>query len=83
MSGVRELAFTPVFTGPRARMAHLLTPSGSPNFGDLTLCRRIPSAGLWWGTGSWDEMERAKALPMCPRCAAVADTYSLNDDLEG
>ena len=56
------------------RMAHLALTGmvnvrrREPIFGG-SLCNRVP----WWkeplGTGSQDEYERARALPLCPACA--------------
>lgn len=57
----------------KGRMAHLMT-MGEVNsqLGLGPVCKRVP----WWhvplGTGTQDEYERARALPLCPACRAWA-----------
>lgn len=51
---------------------HLLHPSESVNIGyPLALCKLQPQLGdSWRGTGSQNEINRARSLPLCRKCAA-------------
>lgn len=53
------------------KMAHLLSPNESPSTGyAFSLCHRQPRLfGVWLGTGSRGEYDRAAELPLCSRCA--------------
>lgn len=54
---------------PKGRFAHLM-PMRAVNtrLGEGPICDRV----AWWheplGTGSQDEWERARALPLCTKC---------------
>ena len=63
-----DLAYTRVYL-PHAKVSHLLHGNASPNLPDAAACGVMPRVTLWHGTGNWDEMERAKRLPICPGCA--------------
>lgn len=52
-------------------VAHLLDPLLSPNQPNSVLCGRTPWPGLWHGTGSQEEEERASDLNLCSPCVAV------------
>lgn len=52
-------------------VVHLLDELLSPNQPNSALCGRSPWPGLWLGTGSQDEHERALDLHLCPPCEAV------------
>ena len=59
-----------VYTSQFARASHLLSPGDSPNSSWATaVCGERPP-GTWWGTGSQQEYDAAKALPLCKRCQA-------------
>lgn len=63
--------YTRVFT-EGGTVAHFLDYYQSPNEVDAeALCGRTPFPGLWHGTGSQDEEERAADLTVCSRCQAV------------
>jgi hypothetical protein len=60
--------YTRVYTDGGAT-AHLLDELLSPNQPNSALCGRSPSSpGLWLGTGSQDEYERAADLRLCVFC---------------
>lgn len=52
-------------------VAHLLDPLLSPNEAHPAVCGRTPWPGLWLGTGSQEEHERAEDLMVCAPCTAV------------
>lgn len=52
-------------------VAHLLDYLLSPNEPVEALCGRSPWPGLWHGTGSQDEEERALDLRLCSSCDTV------------
>lgn len=52
-------------------VVHLLDELLSPNQPNSALCGRSPWPGLWLGTGSQDEEERALDLRLCSPCEAV------------
>jgi hypothetical protein len=52
-------------------VAHLLDELLSPNQPNAALCGRMPWPGLWHGTGSQREEERAADLRICSSCQAV------------
>jgi hypothetical protein len=52
-------------------VAHLLDPLLSPNQPDSALCGRSPWPGLWAGTGSQDEHERALDIRLCTGCEGI------------
>lgn len=62
--------FTLVFTTAGTR-AHLLDELLSPNQNNSALCGRMPWPGLWLGTGSQDEYERAETLTLCSQCVSI------------
>ena len=63
--------YTRVFT-PGGTVAHMIEPWDSPNkMGSEALCGRSAWPGLWHGTGTQDEEERALDLRMCSRCEAI------------
>lgn len=52
------------------KVKHLLALGQSPNDRDLpALCGVTPGLGFWYGTGSWEESERARNLPLCQNCS--------------
>lgn len=54
---------------PTGKVAHLRTPWASHG---QPLCPADP-AWAWRGTGSQEEYEHAATLPLCKRCAAMAE----------
>lgn len=52
------------------KIAHLLPPGERPGVGySRALCARSPALfGVWLGTGSQSEYDRAASLPLCSRC---------------
>lgn len=40
-----------------------------------------PGAGMWHGTGSYQEAEKAKTLPVCPKCAEIAAMFGWHDEM--
>lgn len=52
-------------------VAHYLDGLLSPNEPNSALCGRSPWPGLWLGTGSQEEHERALDLQLCAPCQAV------------
>lgn len=52
-------------------VAHLLDELLSPNQPNSVLCGRTPWPGLWHGTGTQDEEERAMDLRLCAPCQQV------------
>lgn len=54
-------------------VAHYLDGLLSPNEYNAALCGRMPSPGLWLGTGSQDEHERAQDMRLCGPCASIQD----------
>lgn len=52
-------------------VVHLLDGLLSPNENNSALCGRMPWPGLWLGTGSQEEHERALDLQLCSQCASV------------
>lgn len=52
-------------------VAHVLDFLRSPNESTEALCGRTPWPGLWFGTGTQDEEERAADLTVCTVCQAV------------
>lgn len=47
-------------------------------FGDQhPVCGPLAGSSEWFGTGNWSELERAKAMPLCPRCATHTDTHPI------
>ena len=58
-----------VYAHKKAKTSHLLNDSTSPNSGDSALCGASPR-NFWWGTGSWEETEKVRTLPLCKKCAA-------------
>ena len=61
---------TRVFT-EGGTVAHLLDELLSPNQPNSALCGRSPWPGLWHGTGTQDEEERAADMRLCVGCAGV------------
>lgn len=60
--------FTLMYASPRARVTHLVRDSARTSYGEgEALC----GADLEYGTGTWDERERAQAMPLCARCRAL------------
>lgn len=57
-------------------VAHLLDELLSPNQPNSVLCGRTPWPGLWLGTGSQDEHEKAEDLTLCTRCLSVRNHRS-------
>jgi hypothetical protein len=55
---------------PYGGVAHLLDRNQSPNDDLPALCGRESRSGLWWGTGTEDEYDQARAMPLCLRCMA-------------
>lgn len=50
------------------KIVHLLR-DGSPNDrAAQALCGRSPWPGYWYGTGTQDEEDNAKTLPICVSC---------------
>jgi len=58
------------YTSSRGRMSHIILANGNSQHEDA-LCRALPTAQGWFGTGTQDERERAEALPECAKCATV------------
>ena len=54
-------------------VAHLLDYLLSPNQPNSALCGRSPWPGLWHGTGSQQEEERAMDLRVCEDCIAARE----------
>lgn len=52
-------------------VAHVLTHGSHPDSNDAAMCGRAPWPGLWRGTGSRAEREKAKSLRLCVGCRAV------------
>lgn len=52
-------------------VAHYLDELLSPNEPNSALCGRSPWPGLWLGTGSQDEHERALDLRVCAPCESI------------
>ncbi|MGW0682922.1 hypothetical protein ACWD2L_06110 [Streptomyces sp. NPDC002754] len=52
-------------------VTHVLPRLASPNSGADALCGRSGWPVGWYGTGTQDEYERARDLPLCVRCQAV------------
>lgn len=65
-----EADYTLVYTDG-GTVVHLLDPLLSPNQPSSALCGRTPWPGLWLGTGSQEEHERAADLLICSPCRAV------------
>lgn len=63
--------YTLVFTAAGTR-THFLDSLLSPNENNAALCGRMPWPGLWLGTGSQDEYERAETLSLCSPCSSIA-----------
>lgn len=63
---------TRVFTDG-GTVAHLLDSLLSPNQPNSALCGRSPWPGLWHGTGTQDEEERAADLRLCSQCNSIAE----------
>lgn len=62
---------TRVFT-EGGTVVHILDVLRSPNDpGSTAICGRTPWPGLWHGTGSQEEIERALDLRVCSQCQAV------------
>lgn len=62
--------YTRVYTDG-GTVVHLLDELLSPNEPNSALCGRSPWPGLWLGTGSQDEHERALDLRLCAPCEAI------------
>lgn len=62
--------YTRVFT-EGGTVVHLLDYTKSPNKPDDALCGRSPWPGLWHGTGSQEEHEKAQDRALCVSCAVV------------
>lgn len=62
--------YTRVYT-EGGTVVHLLDELLSPNEPNSAICGRSPWPGLWLGTGSQDEHERALDLRVCTPCAAI------------
>jgi len=55
-------------------VVHFIDALQSPNeAGSVALCGRGPWPGLWHGTGSQEEEERAMDLRICSQCQAILD----------
>lgn len=64
---------TRVFT-EGGTVAHYLDALKSPNAVDTeAFCGRTPWPGMWHGTGTQDEEEKANDLRVCSNCQAVFD----------
>jgi hypothetical protein len=61
---------TRVFTDG-GTVAHILDALLSPNQPNSALCGRSPWPGLWHGTGTQDEEERALELRLCSQCESI------------
>lgn len=55
---------------PRGKVAHIV-PWGTGK----GLCDRLYP--VWYGTGTWDERERADELQLCARCLEALDRQGL------
>lgn len=80
MPDIRRTEFTRLYN-PRGRpvVAHLATsnyPLCDSGPRDLP-----PGPGNWHGTGSYQEAERAKTLPLCPKCTEIASYYGWHDEM--
>ena len=62
--------YTRVYT-EGGTVAHLLDELQSPNQPVPALCDRTPWPGLWHGTGSQEEHEKAADLRGCVGCLSV------------
>jgi hypothetical protein len=68
-----EIPYELVYT-EASRTHHLLHPVHSPNSFEAALCGRTPGFLVeWLGTGSQEEHEMARKLPLCEQCQAVRD----------
>lgn len=73
------LDYTRVYT-EGGTVAHLLDGLLSPNQPNSALCGRSPAwPGLWLGTGTQDEAERALDLRTCEPCLAVWDRQNFRE----
>lgn len=71
--------YTRVYVG-NGTVVHALDELYSPNDpGSSTLCGRTPWPGLWLGTGSQEEEERALDMQLCSPCAAVMRYHNMGD----
>jgi hypothetical protein len=64
------VSYTRVYTDG-GTVVHLLDELKSPNSSHDALCGRSPWPGLWHGTGSQEEHEKAMDLGLCVSCVAV------------
>ena len=56
---------------PRGLMAHYV-----PFGGEVARCGMHFTRDEWMGTGTWGELEKARALRTCPRCEAACGVTS-------
>lgn len=69
--------FTLVYLPSGAKVAHVLAPNFSPNEAAMAVCKRQPTwPDSWFGTGSQDEWEKARTLPLCVGCASWLRKYT-------
>lgn len=61
-----------VYAHKKAKTSHLLDDTISPNSGDSAKCGASPHS-FWWGTGSWEEAEKVRTLPLCKKCEKRED----------
>lgn len=56
----------------KGQVTHLLPPWSSPNDSVAALCGRMTGIGeLWLGTGTEDEYDQARAMPLCTNCVEL------------
>lgn len=67
--------YTRVYT-EGGTVVHLLDELLSPNENNSALCGRMPWPGLWLGTGSQEEHERAEDLRVCAPCMGIRNHRS-------
>jgi hypothetical protein len=69
-------SYTRVYT-ESGTVVHALDDLHSPNQPTEALCGRTPWPGLWLGTGSQDEEDRALELSPCTRCLSIIRYHSV------
>lgn len=60
---------------PAGHIAHIV-PFGTEG----SLCHMVTSETDWYGTGDFDEIERARELPVCAMCKALAAPAPATED---
>lgn len=69
---------------PTGTVVHALDELSSPNDQAAeALCGRTPWPGLWLGTGTQEEEERALDLQPCSPCLSIIRYHNMGQDLRG